>query len=306
MREVRRKEERLRCVSQGGRAEGIIHYRYLFREFGARDAVGGLTARCGDLVAERALQDRAAFRAGRLLCDVHLLEAEPWDDAALGVILADALDEAPLVLVLLEHPQRLADGDAELVGQRRHERARYGHEPQALLIRVRPSVRELRRRCEALEQRRVGAHRCRADGARQGRGGVDRLEHVHRQVDVRRRAAGVLPILLRDMDGDQWCRGLRRVGGGRAVQRKRSRLAGAEGLEKAARALGHGLVGRVGGSGESDRLPLVGVELMVNLLDAFLRRLVDYGSFRDVASEVLGRSVDLAPTPLANSPCDDT
>lgn len=56
-----------------------------------------------------------------------LAKTETRDDTLLHVA-ADALDKAPLVLVLLEHLELLADPDEELVGEGRFEGALHDHD----------------------------------------------------------------------------------------------------------------------------------------------------------------------------------
>ena len=92
------------------------------------------------LTAEAGGERRDALGWGRGLLLGDLLEAEAGDDAALGVDLADPLDEAPFVLVLLEHAEGLAGADHELVGERGHEGACDDHQPGQGLAEARAAL----------------------------------------------------------------------------------------------------------------------------------------------------------------------
>lgn len=102
----------------------------------------------------------------------ELLQAEARYDSTVRIALAQALRQTPLVLVLLQHQERLAYLDGEFVLERGYEDGYNDHKArQVRLCRGKPQLRGGR---QALVQRGVRTDRLGAQGTgdRRGRVGV--------------------------------------------------------------------------------------------------------------------------------------
>lgn len=137
-----------------------------------------------------------------------LLQAETRDDAPIGVCTTDPLDQAPLVLVLLHHLERLSDLDTEFIRERGHEGVRDRHhagKPRRVAL---GGIDTRHRRGRAALQE--GRHH----GSRAG-GAHDRLPgHVNHQCGGRQRdvewGRGRATTEARGREGGGWIRHVRR------------------------------------------------------------------------------------------------